>query len=165
LSDFKVPGPEIEHRMRPGQYSRRGFLGADESLEEVLLADARALQQLRVTGLDLAQRLGALLEAAVEAKKATVRIEHFRVRLRRYKGAQICPFTPPSYEMACPGGAAWMGSFDWEIQNQRSGTHVKGPGLIVHLISLHGFFEGVQSPYRVEPRELAELLQLGPFRS
>jgi hypothetical protein len=40
---------------------------------------------------------------------------------------------------------------------------MRGPELITHLIREHGFFEGFESPYRVDPRALAELLQLGPF--
>lgn len=36
------------------------------------------------------------------------------------------------------------------------------PGLIIHLIREHHFFEGFGSPYRVDPTELARLLELGP---
>jgi hypothetical protein len=38
-----------------------------------------------------------------------------------------------------------------------------GPDLIVHLITEHGFFEGQESPYRVDPERLARLLELGPL--
>jgi hypothetical protein len=56
-----------------------------------------------------------------------------------------------------------LASIDWDIQNTRSRVRLSGPGLIVHLIDVHTFFEGLQSPYRVAPRALAELLELGPF--
>lgn len=163
VSGSNVPLAEVERRMRPRQYSRQGFLGERESLESVLQADALALQQLGLAPSELARPLGALLEAAIESKTKILRIDHFRIRLFRYKGTQVCPFVPEPNEMVCPGGFAWMGSFDWEIENKRSGRNLKGPGLIVHLISVHGFFEGVHSPYRVEPAELAALFGLGPF--
>jgi hypothetical protein len=37
------------------------------------------------------------------------------------------------------------------------------PALIAHLIGEHRFFERLESPYRVDPRALAESLELGPF--
>jgi hypothetical protein len=33
--------------------------------------------------------------------------------------------------------------------------------LIVHLIREHGFFEGRESPYRVDPGDLVRVLELG----
>jgi hypothetical protein len=33
--------------------------------------------------------------------------------------------------------------------------------MIVHLIRAHGFFEGEQSPNRVDPHELAKFFELG----
>jgi hypothetical protein len=165
LSLSNVPLAEVERRMRPGQYSLQGFIGEQESLKEVLDTDALALQKLGLTAPELAWPLRTLLETTIEAKTETLRIEPFRVRLHRYKGTQVCPFAPQPYDVPCPGGAAWMGSFDWDIHNERSGVHLKGPGLIVHLILAHGFFEGVHSPYRVEPEDLAKLFGLGPFQT
>ena len=55
--------------------------------------------------------------------------------------------------------------YNIKIRNGDNGFKLAGPGLIVHLIGAHTFFEGFESPYRVEPRALAQLLQLGPFAS
>lgn len=38
--------------------------------------------------------------------------------------------------------------------------YITGPGLIVHLIRAHQFFEGSESPYRVEPRKAIRVLAL-----
>lgn len=149
--------------MRPGQYSVQGFLGETESLDRVLLADRLTLKELGLQPSDLAVPLGLLLETAIKSKVDTVRVGPYKMRLQRHKGAQICPFAPQPHEMPCPGKWAWMGSVDWEIRHKRTGVRLAGPGLIVHLISEHGFFEGVKSRYRVEPTKLAELLELGPF--
>ena len=150
--------------MRPGSFSVAGFLGADESLRQVLDADARALGDLGVSARALADRLGELLEAAVVSNGRVARVGHYTVRVQRYKGPQICPFAPQPHENPCPGGGGMrLASIDWEIQNTRSRVRLSGPGLIVHLIGAHAFFEGLQSPYRVAPRALAELLELGPF--
>ena len=149
--------------MRPGNYSQSGFLGPNESLLEVLRSDARELGELGVEASVLATGLGQLLETALATKQTVTRVGHYNVKIRRYKGTQICPFSPQPFENPCPGGGTKYGSIDWDIRNNRRSFRLSGPGLIVHLIAIHGFFEGPLSPYRVAPRALAELLDLGSF--
>jgi len=159
-----VPLEEIEARMRPGNFSEVGFLGPAESLAHVLEMDARTLNELGVNEQALADSLGQLLEAAVASKRTVTHVGRYKVRLQRYKGVQICPFAPQPHENPCPaGGGIRFASIDWDIKNTRTGPGISGPGLIVHLIAAHGFFEGLRAPYRVSPRALAELLELGPF--
>jgi hypothetical protein len=149
--------------MRPGSFSQAGFLGPHESLRQVLDADAQSLAELGVSTRTLAELLGQILEGAVASKRATTRVGHHDVRIRRYKGPQICPFAPEPHENPCPGDGMRLASIDWDIRNTRNRVRLSGPGLIVHLIGAHAFFEGLESPYRVAPRALAELLDLGPF--
>jgi hypothetical protein len=154
---------ELESRMRPGGFSQAGFLGQDESLQQVLDTDARALGELGLSAYTLAGRLRDLLEMAVASKHTVTRVGLYTVRLKRYKGPQICPFAPQPHENPCAGGDMRFASIDWDITNTRRRVRLSGPGLIVHLIGAHSFFEGLQSPYRVAPRALAELLDLGPL--
>lgn len=162
----RVTLDEVEARMRPGNFSQAGFLGPEERLRQVLELDARTLEELSVTAGSLGDSLGQLLESAIASTRTQTRVGAYRIRLQRYKGPQICPFAPEPHENPCPGrGDKRFASIDWSISNRRNGTQLSGPGLIVHLISAHCFFEGIQSPYRVEPRKLAELLELGPFSS
>jgi hypothetical protein len=163
-ADQGIPIEDVEARMRPGNFSQAGFLGPEESLRQVLALDARALDELGVSAHVLSEGLGALLEAAVASKRTVTRIGHYSVHVQRYKGPQICPFAPQPHENPCPGGGGMrLASIDWDIQNTRSRVRLSGPGLIVHLIGAHSFFEGLESPYRVAPRALAELLEIGPF--
>jgi hypothetical protein len=62
----------------------------------------------------------------------------------------------------CPWGCGYQlwSNLDFRIENERAGEVVKGPGLIVHLIREHSFFEGLESPYRVNPIKLVKLLEL-----
>ena len=151
--------------MRPGIYSQSGFLGPEESLRTVLQSDAATLNQLGVTAETLALRLSMLLTAALAAHQATI-VTPYTIRIQRYKGPQICPFAPEPHENPCPGPPPTdnqLASIDWSIQNTRNNTHLTGPGLIVHLIHAHHFFEGLKSLHRVDPRALANLLELGPY--
>ena len=152
--------------MRPGIFSQSGFLGPKESLRTVLESDAATLDQLGVGAETLALRLTALLTAALDTHRATIIVSPHTIRIHRYKGPQICPFAPEPHENPCPGpppSENQFASIDWSIQNTRNNTRLTGPGLIVHLVHAHHFFEGPQSPYRVDPRALAHLLELGPY--
>lgn len=85
----------------------------------------------------------------------------FEVLVVHTCGYQECPWSPTRLGGGKPSCA--IASGDWGIRDRQSGLELRGPELITHLIREHGFFEGFDSPYRVDPRALAELLQLGPF--
>jgi len=155
---------ELERRMRPGAFSHKGFLGRQERLEDVRAADAQTVEELGVSTEELAASLEALLIEALGASDSwspQVYRGHFETAIVMYFGYQECPWFSPHDRWKC--SKAQFTSIDWEIRNLRTGDGLTGPGLIVHLIREHGFFEGFESPYRVDPRALAELLQLGPF--
>lgn len=82
----------------------------------------------------------------------------YEVETRSYIGFQECPWSPRQHGDLCARDTT-----DWRIRDTWRALELEGPGLIRHLITEHGFFEGFESPYRVDPRALAELLQLGPF--
>jgi hypothetical protein len=54
---------EVERRMRPGAWSRVGFLGPEERLEDVLAADTRTLERLGLSRTDLTVPLGLLIRS------------------------------------------------------------------------------------------------------
>ena len=74
-----------------------------------------------------------------------------------FAGSQKCPWSRSTGQL-CDRGCT-----DWAIRDRHRDLRMRGPSLIVHLIREHGFFEGLASPYRVDPRELAELLLMGPY--
>jgi hypothetical protein len=159
---------ELEGRMRPGRFSQQGFLGVRESLSEVIQRDAATLQRLNVGYAELAARLDELLRAsgasdtAWPPERAPVTFPpHFQVHLRVYAGWQMCPWSAGPRTQCEAGGGVAYSSLDWHILNTRTGQAMTGPGLIVHLIREHHFFEGREAPYRVDPQELARLLELG----
>ena len=210
--------------MRPGAWSREGFLGPDERLEDVIRADRQTLEELEVDPGQLADTLDCLLGASnagwlklfkehrediEEDVQAAATVASITAAEQRFGPVEPCllPFVlllgktaaelPPEAEehaatspgalvdgrldvlmigtfgyQECPwsqtrlgGGepSCATGSSDWAIRDRQRGLEMRGPELITHLIREHGFFEGFGSPYRVDPRALAELLQLGPF--
>lgn len=188
---------ELEERMRPGGWSEGGFLGAEERLEEVLVADEKTLADLGITCQEIVEALALLIDAPATVglpelprlssvldwsdvmarwagRRALIEERFGHVESRGWAAAlvggryEIRLFMTMGY-VACPWGTAFpdascgRGEGDWSIRDTARGLELRGPTLITHLIEQHGFFEGLESPYRVDPRALAELLELGPF--
>lgn len=56
----------IERRMRPGRWSRAGFLGDHERVDDRIERDSRAVEALGLSHAQLAEALGSLLDLASE---------------------------------------------------------------------------------------------------
>ena len=131
-----------------------------EKLEEVLRNDAQLLSQHNLRYADIAERLDFLLGYAMR-KKNTITYKHYSVIIETFKGFQICPWaTDPHHAQCVAGGGVQYGSISWTIFNQQKQIEISGPGLMVHLIRDHHFFEGIQSPYRIDPIKISRLLDL-----
>jgi hypothetical protein len=148
--------------MRPGEFSQAGFLGEHERLEEVLARDARTLEEAKLLPDELADALERLLDAAEDARRRSARVDgEFDVSVEVFTGFQICPWAPSPHSGQCAaGGGVRHASVEWRVRNRRTGEELRGPGLIVHLIRAHRFFEGFESPHRVDPLALARVLGL-----
>jgi hypothetical protein len=161
---FVLSITELESRMQPGALSQSGFLGKNESLKDVLDADARTMQELGITYSELADFLEKLLTPAVASKMGKANVDNFAVETKLFTGFQICPWTKNIHTEQCmEAGGVKFGSIDWCIKNQNSGQKVCGPGIITHLIRAHHFFEGFESSHRVDPRIVAQVLEIGPY--
>jgi len=147
--------------MRPRAFSRTGFLGPNERLRDVIAADAKTLQKLNLTHAEMASKLDALIAAAEASPVHRARLRALQCRVQVYQGFQICPWAPDPLHVQCSAGLGVRhGSVDWWITNLTTGEEMKGPGLVVHLIRDHHFFEGLMSPNRVDPSQLAHILEL-----
>ena len=148
-------------RMRPGAFSRSGFLGPGERLGDVLTADAEVLQKLKVSHEELASKLDALVVAAEKSPDHQSRQGVLQCRIQLRQGFQICPWAPNPHRAQCAAGLGVQhGSVDWWLTNLKTGERMEGPGIAVHLIRDHHFFEGQESPHRVDPTRLARVLNL-----
>ncbi len=140
----------LEQRLRPGADSHLGFLGSDERLAEVLAADDELVRRLGLTHAIIAQRLENIFSRVHYPTTEPTPIDQWNVSGTAYRGFQACPWEKN----------AQYGSWDLTIENRRTGERLQCPGLIAHLIGEHGFYEGKQSPYRVDPELLARVLDL-----
>jgi hypothetical protein len=153
---------ELEARMRPGAFSRVGFLGPDESLTTVLENDRVEMERLGLTFAELAEALERLIDAAESSPRRKAKVDgNFTVEVEILTGFQICPWAPDPHHSQCTAGQGVRhASANWRIVNLETGQRLQGPGLIVHLMREHEFLLGCQSPLRVSPQKLAALLGL-----
>ncbi len=175
----------LEAHLKPGHCSEKGFLGESESLEAVIAQDRKTLSELGVTHEQIASAIEDLLGQAERLKETLSGEEihkkrtefpdlyhpeslpyfsrenlpspdqgfclgHYQVFMLQYRGLQECPWD-------CPGAS---GDYDFMILDRWTGLSFTGPSLIPHLIRHHFFFEGRQSPYRVDPEKASLILGL-----
>ena len=168
---------ELESRMQPNAWSIGGFLGSSESLESVIHEDAQTLDRLGVSYDILASTLQDLLSKASKGggrghlqfsarspenlprfslnnlpiQNAGFTQDAVQVFITGFMGKQDCPWECENPELS---------SIDFLCLNRLTGEWMVGPGMIVHLIRNHHFFEGHGSPYRVDPEKLIRILRL-----
>ena len=174
---------ELERRMRPSYLSGGGFLGPIESLESVIIEDAKALDSVGISHKLVADALETVLSSMQEQYwrhefnrrtdypmlTTPRRIPDFSLGklpsidkgylvgelqgfIVQWRGFQECPWE-------CDVEPRWW-SFDFLLLNRRTGEFITGPGMIVHLIREHHFFEGMESPYRTDPIRAIRVLGL-----
>ena len=136
--------------------TRAGFLGSDErSLAAILKADDAAVRRRRLTHARIARRLLALRQAGWEGLGEPVPVPpHFEIRVDAARGKLSCPFGDP-------------GSFakvNTTVHNLESGKEITFTDLNIHLIAAHGFYEGRGAPFRLDPEQLIDTLEMGKTR-
>lgn len=147
-------GLSLEEKMRPGNLSNGGFLGTDERLDEVLKADEESVKALGLTHEQIADRLAYFVKAAGYPSREGKLVDgKYLVGGVAYRGGQKCPWGDAGFMMP-------SSSIDLFVKNLSLGEQLNFPGAIVHLIREHHFYEGKQSPYRVDPKNATRVLDI-----
>jgi len=132
--------------------SRDGFLGADRRTPEAIIrADGAELKKLNLTGKAIAGRMTYFREAGKKGLGEFVPLApHFEVLCEVARGLLPCPFGEPGRHRKTIV----------TVRNLRLKKEITFSDLNIHLIAEHGFFEGRGSPFRLEPTELAQVLEI-----
>jgi hypothetical protein len=144
----------IQDKMKPGVIVRDGFLGTDaRNLVDILTVDDGEMTRLGLTREDMARRMIALRDAGTAGLGELIDVPpHFEVRVDSVRGRLPCPFGDPGI----------FPKTNTTVRNTRLGREITYTDLHIHMIGSHGFYEGRGSQFRLEPRELAEVLEVGP---
>lgn len=165
----------IEQRMRPGRLSESGFLDNSERLIDVIDRDLELLAKVGITPKQVADRLETVVEQGfhvvnlvsrsftkdnrgvpLDLYDTGVRIGPWELRGVSWHGSQVCPFVNADGVVCnCGSHASW----DFSLTNIRTQKILTFPGLAIHLIREHHFFEG-SVPHRVDPLVACEVLEV-----
>lgn len=140
---------ELEHEMRPGASSTKGFLGADENLLDVLAEDnAYVTETLRTTHQELALHLRIIAEIGLRGiERFGYHGGRFRVTFVYTRGHQDSPFHDGT-----------RASSEATIENLATGKKLTYSLLVPQMIERYGFYEGKGTPYRVDPKKIVDVL-------
>jgi hypothetical protein len=145
---------DLERDMRPGAPvkggSDAGFLGPDESLLEVLVTDNEfVVDQKKLTHQGIAKHLHALgvIASLSSGREFLYHGRHFRTEYFPSRGYQFSPFNDGTKTNA-----------DASVTNVATGKQIKFSLLVPYMIERYGFYEGQGTPYRVDPKQVLEVL-------
>ena len=134
--------------LRAGILTTDGFMGEDtRSFPQIILDDAALLDDFGLSAQKLAEKMVQLTKAGLEAVGSPVPFGEYEVTVDEYMGRIGCPFR----DHRAPKRTTTV--------RDKTGKRLMWTDLSVHLIKAHGFFQGIGSPYRLEPSALAEFLK------
>ena len=141
---------KLEKMLHGSKFSAGGFMGIDKrSLYEIIDTDAADMGRLEHTKEDIATRMTQLSELAETGLGSWIKIdEYLRVRISDTRGQIPCPW---AHGFRCSKAITTVERLDTNAQIQWSYMNI-------HLIKEHGFFEGKGAEFRLEPRELIEII-------
>ena len=142
----------VQENMRPGVLTLNGFLGNDErNLVEILEDDAAEVSRLKTTNAAIAERMQYFRDKGEEGLGEFLTIdEHFDVRVETVRGGIPSPF----------GGPGLYSKTNTTVRNTKLDREITYTDINIHLVRDHGFFEGKGSPFRLEPKDLVEILEV-----
>ena len=141
---------KLEEFLRSSKLVLGGFMGDDRrALSEVLDADAAVLEKAGVTAEQLADRMQEITDKAIAGLGVWIDIDgKLMAKVDEAKGAIVCPWPHP----------ASFAKRVTTVKCVKFSQTLKWSDLGIHLIGVHGFFEGKGSQLRTEPMELVRML-------
>jgi hypothetical protein len=136
-------------------FYKEDYLEEGEELESLIVGDCKALESMKITCDQIADKLKALTEKAFAIIKkfgsSAVIIEKiFHIKVMNYKHFQKCPF---SEDIICKEGKR-----SFYIKNLKTGQEITFPEIAIHLIRKHHFFFGKKTSKRIDPLEINKML-------
>lgn len=143
---------EMYAHLGPSRISAQGFLGEDaRDWEDILADDGRILERLGVTRDQLVQALREAFDQAMQAGGDPVEIRTgVMAESLECRGRVPSPFQ----------GEGTFPKHQVRVFRQDGSQPLVITPLALHLIERHGFFQGIGSPFRIDPARAVALLGL-----
>ena len=140
----------VEHALRCSGSLCHHFMGHDRrSLTQIIAADTHMVALLGTSHAQIADRLTRLTRRGQAALGDPVLIDsRYELCVTDFRGTVTCPW----------GDAGSWAKSHIVLTDRHSPLRLQWTHLCLHLIARHGFYQGVGSPYRLDPRTLHPLL-------
>lgn len=143
---------EIQKNMHPGIITKDGFLGPDHrNLVDILIEDEAVVQRLNLTHQQIAEAMKKFRDEGKKGLSLFVDVEpHFQVKVEGVRGGLPSPF----------GEAGMVEKTNAIVKNLHLNREIYFTDLHIHMIEHHGFYQGKGSLYRLEPKDIVEVLEI-----
>ena len=143
---------DLNQRLSPSKFSAEGFLGTDDRpVNEIIADDLRTMDRAGLPTEVLVERLRDVYEKArerfgaeIEVRKGVSAVYH------EAKGRIPSPFR----------GEGTFEKGQVTVTDRESAESIHVTMLGIHLIEKHGFFQGIGSPFRIDPEKAIRILGL-----
>lgn len=138
--------------MKPGVITSCGFLGPDKrNLIEILLEDEALVQRLNTTHKKIAERMKELRDKGLAGLGMFEKVEdHFEVKVDSMRGRLPSPFDDRTM----------IDKQNTTVRNLKLNKEVTFADFNIHMIEFHGFYQGKGSLFRIDPKDLVEILEV-----
>ena len=142
----------IQDNMQPGIITLHGFMGTDSrNLIDILIDDDAVIKRMGLTHEQVAMRMEYLRDEGIRGLGEFISVDpHFEVKVDSVRGKLPCPFGHPGL----------YPKTNITVQNSSINRRITYTDLVIHLIGSHGFYEGKGSPFRVEPKDIVQILEI-----
>jgi len=144
---------KIQEQMKRGVITLDGFLGTDErKLIDIMAADDAVVRQRLTTHQAIAEQMKRFKDLGSAGLGEFITLDEiFEVKVESVRGLLPSPF----------GGPGMYGKINTTVHNKRLQRSITYTDLHIHFIEEHGFYEGTGSPFRLEPDDLIDILEVG----
>ena len=145
---------KIYDNFKPGKITKEGFLGDDtRHIHDIIEEDMHVLDRLGVSQEQVADRLQYFIEEGKKGLETLVDLGDFTTQVIWRRGMLPSPFGDPKrlYHKIVA-----------TVFNKKLNKEITYTQLNVHMIRDHGFFEGKGSVFRLEPKDVIEILDIHP---
>ena len=149
--------PELsiaQTNMRPGVITLHGFLGPDDrNLIDILTEDDGEVKRLGLSHELIGRCMEEMRDQGKRGLGEFVKVKpHFQVRVEAVRGKLPSPFSGPGLHRKT----------NTIVRNEAIGKEITYTDLQINLIVKNGFYQGRGSTYRLEPADIAQVLEIRP---
>lgn len=147
---------KLEEMLRSSKLVAGGFLGSDtRPLPEIIETDMYVVSRSGYTLAEIGDRMNEITRQASDGQGLAVAIDdNLEAVVDDSRGRLVCPW---------PGEDTFL-KRTTTVTRKDTGTQLRWSDLSIHLIQKHGFFQGIGSPYRLDPKVLIETIFPGEVK-